>query len=29
MTDDMLALARKSKAEVVEKMGYDNIEFKH
>jgi len=29
MTDDMLELARKSKEEVVEKMGYDNIEFKH
>ena len=29
MTDDMLELANKSKKEVVKKMGYDNIEFKH
>jgi ubiquinone/menaquinone biosynthesis C-methylase UbiE len=29
MTDDMLELARKSKKEVVEKLGYDNIDFKH
>ena len=29
MTDDMLALARWAKKEVVEKMGYDNLEFKH
>ena len=29
MTDDMLALARKSQREVVEKLGYDNIDFRH
>ena len=29
MTDDMLALARKSKKQVVEKLGYDNIDFRH
>ncbi len=29
MTDDMLELSRKSKNQVVEKMWYDNIEFKH
>jgi len=29
MTDDMLELSRRAKKQVVEKLGYDNIEFKH